>query len=245
MGPGARRRGRRRRPAQRLDVDPGLGRPSAARRPRRACPPDLRVTSARDGGSRRRAAARTPRRTRRRRAGPAPGQTRTPPGRSSTAACRAHRRGSVSAAAKRAARSALDRQPGVMQPATERADQPRQVKLDRLDAERRGINRPACPVPSARTTLLVLAILEDRAQRPRIAAGSSSSLTPSSASAASQSIASAIPGGFCTSESRIRQTASATCTASVSAGARDAPADDFDLPLRARGSRSTDTGSGA
>ena len=48
-----------------------------------------------------------------------------------------------------------------------------------------------------------------------IAAASSASM-PSSESAASQSIASAMPGGFCTSESRIRETASATWTASVS-----------------------------
>ena len=42
---------------------------------------------------------------------------------------------------------------------------------------------------------------------------------PSRLSAASQSIASAIPGGFWTSLSRMRETAFATCTASVS----DAP----------------------
>ena len=39
---------------------------------------------------------------------------------------------------------------------------------------------------------------------------------PSTVSADSQSIASAIPGGFCTSESRIRATAPTTWTASVS-----------------------------
>ena len=43
---------------------------------------------------------------------------------------------------------------------------------------------------------------------------------PSRLSAASQSIASAIPGGFCTSLSRMRDTASATCTASVSEAPR-------------------------
>ena len=43
----------------------------------------------------------------------------------------------------------------------------------------------------------------------------SSASTPSRSSAASQSIASAIPGGFCTSPSRMRATASATCTAST------------------------------
>ena len=48
-------------------------------------------------------------------------------------------------------------------------------------------------------------------------APASSSVTPSRSSAASQSIASAIPGGFWTSESRIRDTASATWTASVAA----------------------------
>jgi hypothetical protein len=45
----------------------------------------------------------------------------------------------------------------------------------------------------------------------------SSASTPSRSSAASQSIASAMPGGFCTSLSRMRATAVATCTASTSA----------------------------
>ena len=50
----------------------------------------------------------------------------------------------------------------------------------------------------------------------RSTAAASSRSTPSSSSAATQSIASAIPGGFCTSLSRMRETAFATWTASVS-----------------------------
>ena len=73
--------------------------------------------------------------------------------------------------------------------------------------------------PAARITSWSSAYLSTEPSVRSIASTSSSS-TPSTASAATQSIASATPGGFWTSLSRIRATASATWTASVSEAPR-------------------------
>ncbi len=88
-----------------------------------------------------------------------------------------------------------------------------------------------------------------RTSRPSRACGrsspASSVATPSSSSAFSQSIASAMPGGFWMSPSRIFATAVTTCTRQRLRRAAHAPAHDLDLALRRPGSRSTGTGSGA
>ena len=102
---------------------------------------------------------------------------------------RATGRVSVSAAAKRAERSGVTGTPGLVQPPPEGRDQRREVELDddtRLSS------------PAARTTSWSSPYLSTEPSVRSIVAASSVS-TPSSSSAASQSIASAIPGGFCMS----------------------------------------------
>ena len=134
----------------------------------------------------------------------------------------------------------------LVQALAQRAGERRQVELDRLDAEAGSVTAAHELLEAGRADhLLVLVVLEHRARAcgppPRRRACS----IPSRLSAASQSIASAIPGGFCTSLSRMRETASATCTASVSrralarGGARSRPR------APASGSRSSGRGSGA
>ena len=86
--------------------------------------------------------------------------------------------------------------------------------------------------PRRADRLLVLAVLQDRAERAVDRRGVEL-LHPEQIERRKQSIASAIPGGFWTSLSRMRATASATCTASVSAAPRTRRLD-LDLALRGR-----------
>ena len=184
---------------------------------------------------------RTPRRTRRRTPAPAPGRRRAPRAPSSTAACARPAASASAPAAKRAERSGVTGTPASCSRRPKRGDQRRQVELDGLDLHAIDELSEA----GGADDVLVLAVLEHRAERavdrrrverrPRRAARAR----------ASQSIASAIPGGFCTSPvahprdrghdldgERLRR-------ALARAGARSRPR------ARASGSRSTGTGSGA
>ena len=127
----------------------------------------------------------------------------------------------------------------LVQPAAEGRDQRREVELDGLEPHTRRLQARGAD------HVLVLAVLQDAARACGRSSPRRASSTPSSSSAFSQSIASAIPGGFWTSPSRILATAVTTCTASDSRRAAHAPAHDLDLAPRRRGSRSTGTGSGA
>src|SRR4029079_2654317 len=105
-----------------------------------------------------------------------------------------------------------DRDAGLVQAAPEGRDHGREVELDGLEPHTR-LSRPA-----ARTTSWSSPYFRTLPSVRPITSGSSFA-TPSSSSALSQSIASAMPGGFCMSPSRILATAVTTCTASDS----DAP----------------------
>ena len=221
---------RRRRP---LAVDVGARRRGVATSALGAASTLVAVAAAEDRAEH---ARRTPRR--------APGRRRTRRAPSSTAAGGRPAAPASSARAKSAERSGVTGTPASCRRRLSAAGERRQVELDRLDAEvshrcaRAARGRPRGSPPGPRRTSAPSRACgrPPRRRAPRCRAGSS---------AASQSIASAIPGGFCTSLSRMRETASATCTASVSRRALHAPAHDLHLALRASGSRSSGTGSGA
>ena len=142
-------------------------------------------------------------------------------GRPVQAAARETGRTSVSARANVGRPRGRDRHARVVQAPAERSDERRQVELDRLDPERTGSVTAAHELLEAGRAdhLLVLAVLQHRARACGRPPRRRAARRRAGSSAASQSIASAIPGGFCTSLSRMRETAFATCTASVS----DAP----------------------
>ena len=104
---------------------------------------------------------------------------------------------SVSAAAKRAARSGVIGSPASCRRRPNVATTGAQIELDQLHRHAR------LPSPAARTTSWSSPYLSTEPSVRSIVSASSSA-TPSSYSAASQSIASAIPGGFWMSPSRIR-----------------------------------------
>ena len=142
-------------------------------------------------------------------------------------------RTSVSACAK--PRRALGRHghAGLVQPPAERADERRQVELDRLDAEvshrcpRAAPGRPRGPRPGPRCTSAPSRACgrprPRRAARRRAARARRASRSPRRSPAASGR-----------RSSRIRATASTTCTASDSDDALDAAAHDLDLALGRR-----------
>ena len=137
-----------------------------------------------------------------------------------------------SAWAKRAERSGVTGTPASCSRRPKRGDQRRQVELDRLDPKS-SIARTSCSRPAARTTSWSSPYLSTDPSVRSIAAASSCS-TPSTSSAASQSIASAMPGGFCTSLARIRATASTHLHGQRLGRALHAPAHDLDLALGRR-----------
>ena len=152
------------------------------------------------------------------------------------------------ACANQAARSAVTGTPASCSRRPNVAGHRRQVESERREpGTAAGRSSPAHQLlePGGADHVLVLGVLEhrperpvDRGRRPARRRRARSAPRPSRSPRRR-------PGGFCTSLSRIRDTASATCTASVCDDAAHAPADDLDLALRRSGSRSTGTGSGA